>query len=111
MENLNNFKSLGILYLNGFQFETTFILKLKNLRELKLQYCENILFDEEDIFLNLKTLNLLESNFKLPNKLLKLPELEVLKCENINSVFLNKFDFSLIKKLKILIIDLELLLN
>ena len=77
MENLNNFKSLGILYLNGFQFETTFILKLKNLRELKLQYCENILFDEEDIFLNLKTLNLLESNFELPNKLFKLPELEI----------------------------------
>ena len=107
MGNLNNFKSLEILYLNGFNFIPTFVLKLKNLKELKLQYCDNILFGEEDIFLKLKELNLFESYFELPNLLFKLPELEILKCEYINTEILSKFDFSTVKKLIILNIDLE----
>ena len=104
MENLNNFKSLEKLILTEFIFETTFKLKLKNLKKIKLCYCENILFDE-NIFLNLKILVLEQCKIEIPNKLLKLPELEQLYLEVLNVERI--FDFTTIKKLKYLTLDIE----
>ena len=104
MENLNNFKSLEKLILTEFIFETTFKLKLKNLKEIKLYCCENILFDE-DIFLNLKILVLEQCKIEIPNNILKLPELEQLNLEGLNAERI--FDFTTIKKLKYLTLNIE----
>ena len=78
-QNINNFMSLKYLYLNGFDFD--FLkLELDNLIILELGSCKNIAF-KENIFLNLKSLNLSFSSFSLikSSNLSKFPELEKLQ--------------------------------
>ena len=108
-EKLNNFTSLKNLSLIGLIFENEFKLKL-NLKELYMNKCENIIFDEI-ICKNLKKLFLYDSNLfclVYPDKLIKLPKVE--ECILINrfneiSHYSEFIDFSAFENLKILKVE------
>lgn len=74
-EFINNCKFIEYLELKSFIFETTFIFKLKTLKQLKLMFCKNIVF-EKDSLLQLKSLYL-DFNRDI-NVLTNLPELEII---------------------------------
>lgn len=75
-ENINNFKSLRYLYIGFFHFEKTFLLKLKTLKLLLLEQCNNISLSE-DCYSNIKRLMLLYTTLNSDSKsLYKLPQLE-----------------------------------
>ena len=104
IKNLNSLISLEILELKGFKFKTTFVLKLKNLKNLILKNCENLTFDENSCP-KLKQLYLQDCAILETSTLLKLPELE--ECLLQNSVSVKRrynqiIDFASLKNLKII---------
>ena len=100
MNNLNNFKSLKILHLRGFEFENTFILNLATLIELSLENCINIVLDER-MCLNLKNLYLEDCYFSVPNTLLKFPKLEICDFFNMDEQrYSSIIDFQSLDKIK-----------
>jgi len=74
-EKLNNFVSLEYLELEGFKFKTTFIIKLANLKQLKLLNCNNISFTD-NCCLNIKQLYLYKCLITKQESLLRFPNLE-----------------------------------
>ena len=72
---INNILSLEILILKNIIFENTFILKLYNLQNLSLIKCENISFDENNIF-NLKNLKIDMGVVIEPSLPINFPKLE-----------------------------------
>jgi hypothetical protein len=104
MNNLNNFKSLKILHLRGFEFENTFILNLATLIELSLENCINIVLDER-MCLNLKNLYLEDCYFSVPNTLLKFPKLEICNFFNMDEQrYSSIIDFQSLDKIKVLVV-------
>ena len=104
IKNLNSLISLEILELKGFKFKTTFVLKLKNLKNLILKNCENLTFDGNSCT-KLKQLYLQDCAIVETSTLLKLPELE--ECLLQNSVSVKRrynqiIDFASLKNLKFL---------
>ena len=100
MNNLNNFKSLKILHLRGFEFENTFNLNLQTLIELSLENCINIALDER-LCSNLKNLYLEDCYFSLPDTLLKFPKLEICDFFNIDEQkYSSIIDFQSLDKIK-----------
>jgi hypothetical protein len=101
MNNLNNFKSLKILHLRGFEFENTFNLNLSTLIELSLENCINITLDD-CLCSNLKNLYIEDCYFSLPDTLLKFPKLEICDFFNIDEQkFSSIIDFQSLDKIKI----------
>ena len=101
VENFNNFKQLKSLKLKGFFFNTSFCLKLNTLKILKMEYCENISFEE--CCLNLEKLHLRCCKINAGKTLLKLPNVEEClfnKEINENDKYYLIFDFSSFTKLK-----------
>ena len=100
IKNLNNLKSLKVLCLSFFNFKDNFLLKIKDLYKLKLNYCNNISFDE-DIFLNTKLISLDNCNIIQQKWINKIPNVEnfsiILKKDmNLEQIF----DLSNIQNLK-----------
>ena len=75
LENLNKFKKLENLKLNGLRAKNIFELKIKTLKSLNIEGCQKIHINS-DIELSLKKLILPSDN--ISNSLLKLPQLEYL---------------------------------
>ena len=104
-EDINNFKSLEYLKLSFFDFKTDLTLKLFTLKEISLNYCDKIIFEENSL---LKLKNLTFNNCILNNRekpLIKLPLLE--RCSLIVFYGLDSsrqynelIDFNSLKKLK-----------
>ena len=65
-EPLNDFKVLEELTLQSFKFKNNFSLKLNNLKNLELIYCENINFENCCLYLN--KLRLVDYNIITPPK-------------------------------------------
>ena len=80
LENLNNFKLLKQLELNGFIFKKIFNLKIPTLKVMILNRCENISFSD-DTCLNLKVLILNYCQIYNTNTFLKFPKLEEFKLD------------------------------
>ena len=100
MNNLNNFKSLKILHLRGFEFEDIFTLNLADLIELSLENCINIALDD-NMCLNLKNLYLDDCSFYVPNTLLKFPKLEICDFFNLDEQrYSSIIDFHSLNKIK-----------
>ena len=99
IKSLNDFKVLENLNLYGFKLKDTFLLKLKDLKKLKLRYCENIIF--ENCCLNLKALELDRYILIKPKLLLKLPNLEECNLCCNYEINYNFIDFKSLNKLKI----------
>ena len=57
-QNINSFKSLRYLYMNGFNFEKEFIFKLNTLKIISIKNCKNITSSE----INYEQLKILELN-------------------------------------------------
>lgn len=106
IENLNNFKKLEELTLDGFKLKEKFVLKLNTLTKISLKNCVNFAF-EEDSLLNLKKLYLAMCRILESNSLLKLPQLEECNIEqnNYKIKYYTIFDFSSFKNLKLLFCD------
>ena len=109
-EIVNNFKSLRKLILVGFRFTKLFNLKLYNLEELSLHYCNNICFTNNE-YNNLKYLHLSFNQNITSKQQLRIPELEecilLNKEEDLSEIDFNInynsiIDFSSTKKMKIL---------
>ena len=104
-EKINSFKSLQYLYLHGFEFDTIFYIKLKDLKVLYTNCSKNILISEEIVFKELKEYNLSNSDIT------SLQMLENSKIENLEKFLLmdNKIsDIKLLVKLeKIKLLYLE----
>ena len=95
-EFINNFKFLEHLELDSFEFATTFIFKIKTLKNLKLILCKNITF-EKDSLLQLKSLYL-DYNTDI-NLFLNMPALEEISLNFV--VYIEKMiDLKSIKNLK-----------
>ena len=86
---INEFKSLRYLELSGIIFTKIFTLKLTGLNELYLYSVWNITF-AQDIFINLRELNISSSNIIKPNILIKLPKIESFKYKHEAAVYLKK---------------------
>ena len=100
IENINNFKSLEYLHINGFKLTNNFELNLCNLKTLYLENSENISFAEKSC-INITVLKLIECSINNPKTLLEMPNLE--KCELLSpktSNFYSIFNFSSCKILK-----------
>ena len=102
IEGLNNFQNLEKLKLNSFNINDIFTLNIPNLKELELNRCSNISFDNK---LNLKKLILIDYSFPDQKSVIVLPNLE--KCElfvnknNLDNIkYSSIFDFSKFNKLK-----------
>jgi hypothetical protein len=102
---INNFNILESLSLDEFRFTDKFILKIKSLKTLFINECENITLDEITC-INLKKLYIYDSNrFYYESSLLKLPNVE--ECELIDkkseiSHYNYLIDFGSFKSLKLL---------
>jgi hypothetical protein len=102
---INNFNILESLSLDEFRFTDKFILKIKSLKTLFINECENITLDEITCN-NLKKLYIYDSNrFYYESSLLKLPNVE--ECELIDrkseiSHYNYLIDFGSLKSLKLL---------
>ena len=102
---INNFNILESLSLDEFRFTDKFILKIKSLKTLFINECENITLDEITCN-NLKKLYIYDSNrFYYESSLLKLPNVE--ECELIDkkseiSHYNYLIDFGSFKSLKLL---------
>ena len=107
-QEINNFKALQNLYINGYNFENAFVLKLFNLQKLRIHDVKNFEFDENIAF-NIKDLIILSSEKCKSNSKINFPELETLKFvnESYKNSYINIFDFKSIKFLKKLVIDYE----
>ena len=77
LEKINTLKNLKKLKLSKLHVSDILVLKLKNLKSLYLDDCQNISFIK-DTFLNLEKLNVNNSFIKIPESLLKLPNVK--KC-------------------------------
>ena len=100
IDEINEFKLLENLKLNGFYFETPAIFKLYNLKKLYLIDCRNIGFEENSLS-NLKRLDIDDTKI-IKTALIKLPEMDEMKIkESYSSNDYNLiFDFLSFKKLK-----------
>ena len=99
---INNFKLLKYLELTDFKFHN-FELTLDNLESLVLRKCDNIKF-AENIFLNLKTLELKYCNLNVTNYLLACPNVEncILYSKFEKEMFYKSIiDFTSLKKLTV----------
>ena len=98
-EPLNDFKVLKSLSLNHFVFENSFFLKIKDLLDLELIFCENISF--ENCCLNLIKLRLNDSHIITPKSLLQLPNLKSCDLCYYSKINYNiLIDFKSLKKLE-----------
>ena len=98
-EPLNDFKVLEELILQHFKFKNNFSLKLKNLKNLELNFCENISF--ENCCLNLYELKLVDYNITPPKSLLQFPKLESCILDRYTKMNYNLLiDFKSLKNLK-----------
>ena len=82
LDTINELKSLQYLYLGEIQFSPFFILKLNNLKGMSFTKCSNISFLDENIFLNLNSLNFTGAKLIKINQLLKCPNLEIIHLYN-----------------------------
>ena len=91
LENLNKFKILEHLTLNGIISKTKFELKIKTLKTLNIYESINI-YINEDIGLSLKKLIL--PGYKYPKSLFKFPQLEFLELseDDFSSIDLNSLN-------------------
>ena len=90
-EKINNLILLENLVLKNIEFINTFVLKLCNIKSLKLDDCKNIAFEEKNKF-NLETLIIKSCDIMAPKSKIKFPLLEELD--------LCKVDFQNAKKIK-----------
>ena len=90
-EKINNLSLLEKLVLKNIEFINTFVLKLCNIKSLKLDDCKNIAFEEKNKF-NLETLIIKSYDIMAPKSKIKFPLLEELD--------LCKVDFQNAKKIK-----------
>ena len=104
IEKINNFKILEYLEIKNFIIKNPFILKLYNLKKLKIQCCQNLTFAENSL-LNLKKLEIDNSIINTNEYLLKIPNVKFISflsdVEETNMDLV--FDFSSIQNLKTLI--------
>ena len=105
---INNLKALQNLNINGYNFETTFVLRLFNLQRLVLWDVKNFEFDESNAF-NIKELIIINSERSKSNFKINFPELETLKFvfDSYNDFYINIIDFKSTKLLKKLVIDYD----
>ena len=105
---INNLKALQNLNINGYNFETTFVLRLFNLQRLVLRDVKNFEFDESNAF-NIKELIIINSERSKSNFKINFPELETLKFvfDSYNDFYINIIDFKSTKLLKKLVIDYD----
>ena len=98
---MNDLKSLINLELKRFKFGAPFEFKLCNLKSLSLEECQNISFDE-NIFLKLNKLDIINCENIQSKSKLKCPELQHCSIYNISQSldFNSILDFSSIIKLK-----------
>jgi len=94
LENLNKFKKLENLKLNGIKAKNIFELKIKTLKTLNIDRCVNI-YINSDIALHIK--KLIFPYDKISKSLLNLPQLEYL--ENAGFIF-DFIDFNSLNNLK-----------
>ena len=103
-KNINNFKKLEELNLNGFKFNKEFTLDISSLKKLNLRNCENIILNQK-CCLNITKLTLLGCKIFPPKNLLKFPNLEECHLQDeflhSNHLFSSIIDFSYLKYLKI----------
>ena len=101
IDGINNLILLEYLILNDVYPNSTFNLKLTNLKHLKLVKCYNISFTENN-FLKLKYLHLIRDDLTYKgNELLKFPELTTLILDGIyKSNYDSIIDLANLKKLK-----------
>ena len=101
IDEINNLISLEYLILNDIYPKSPFILKLTNLKHLKLFKCSNIYFIENN-FLKLKYLCLMSNHLTYKeNELLKFPELNTLISDYEGSNYDSIMDLANLKNLKI----------
>ena len=103
-ENINNFKSIKYLYLSSLCFDKPFLLKLKNLKLLSIEVCENIGLSE-DCCSNIQRIRLAETKLYLNNedklfKTIKLPKIEFCDFYDYNMDYNSIFDLKNLKCLK-----------
>ena len=99
--NLNNFQSLKKLNIIRFKFNSNLRLKLKNLEELNIHYCWNIILEGGN-YNNLKKF-ILYHNVNIDSKsLLEFPKAEEFR---LNPIFNSKINFSNLKNIKNLEMD------
>ena len=105
---INNLKALQNLNINGYNFETTFVLRIFNLQRLVLWDVKNFEFDESNAF-NIKELIIINSERSKSNFKINFPELETLKFvfDSYNDFYINIIDFKSTKLLKKLVIDYD----
>ena len=100
-EFINNFNSLKYLGLNYLKFPTTFELKLKNLKYLKIIFCHNISLSSCDLS-KIKVFQIGQNKYHClnnkDNTLLKFPNLNVLVEETNDNKSI--IDFGSLKNLK-----------
>ena len=109
-ENLNNFKSLEILKLSGFNFKNNFTLNLFNLKKLSLYRCKNIIIDHNSC-LNIIKLSLIHCFLNKQNYLIKMPKLKKCKLSNGEDIIKEQkynsiIDFKSLNNLEILICNI-----
>jgi hypothetical protein len=97
LENINKFKKLENLKLNGFKSKNIFELKLKALKTLNIDQCEKI-YINEDVGLSIRKLIL--PVYNISKSLLKLPQLEYLKLSELFDDSFPSIDFNSLNNLK-----------
>ena len=95
--NINEFKLLEELHLNGFWFKNTLTLKLFKLKNLLISNCQNIIFSE-DTTLNIEKLYFELFNLAKQKNLYKFPELKI--CDFGYEEIYGIIDLQNLKKLK-----------
>ena len=105
IKNLNNFKLLEYLTINGIKLSKNFTLELCNLKKLYLENCENFSFSENSL-INVKQLKLINCLINKSNSLIEIPKLEMgeFRCFKDN-YFYSILNFKNCNKIKNLIID------
>ena len=105
IKNLNNFKLLGYLTINGIKLSDNFTLNLCNLKILYLENCENFTFSENSL-LNIKQLKLINCFINKSKSLIEIPKLEKgeLRCLK-DKFYFSILNFNNCNKIKNLIID------
>ena len=78
---INELTSLKYLKLSGFNFNKDFVLSLSHLKKLSIQKCQNLIL-ENDIFLELNTLELKFYSNIMPKSLLNCPEIKECYFDN-----------------------------
>ena len=111
-QEINNLKALQNLKINGYNFQTAFVLRLFNLKRLVLLDVKNFEFDQSNAF-NIKELIIFTSEKSKSNFKINIPELETLKfvIDSYKESYINIIDFKSIKLLKKLVIDNDSLIK